>query len=404
MASTFQAGVRPGRLEWVAETEEGITPDSPQFNLISDNLESEWGWEPDANTQRLNGTGEITAVGFFNGSETHDTGFTYSLQQWPHASDGSTKDISGDFLQPDTDNSLKTTHTLVGWSEQASGGPNDTGRYIVTVAKGCHPDSLTMPFENEDGTPISTEANWQAEKIRQYDLRQPSSSGSTLTVKNGGTTSVDVTVENYDGTTQETLTVSAGGSSTTVSPFTSLGAVEKASDVDGDVTVEDGSQNVLCTLKGSQAYPAGEGDLGVPTVGSSGSHASEIGTDFIRFIGDTLSIPNVESDVEVISGEMSVETGLGDNPKTGTAGRNIHAAEWSYTLTATLAGSKVSVDSTRSYLTEQTGTVSWEADEGTVDFNGAFIQSPGEYTKGAGSGKLQMDNEWSAETITINTT
>lgn len=401
MASSKQAGVRPLRLEWVTETTVGEAPSDPAWKLFSDNVTSAFDWEPDANTQRQNAAGEITAQGFFNGSETHDLSFTYDLQQWYVDGNGNTLDAGGDFLQPASDNSLKATHTIVGWSEQADGGVNDTGRYIVTVAKGCHPDSLTAPFETEDGSPISQELSYQAEKVRQYDLQQPPSGGSALTVNNGGTTSVDVSVESYDGSTQETVTVSGGGSATTTATFSSLGAVELSTDTDGDVTVEDSSANVLATIKGSDSYPAGEGDLGVPTTGSNGSHASALGTDYVRFLDDSLNIPNVESDVEIISGEMSVETGIDDNSKVGSARRNIHAAEWTYTVTATLAGSKVSVDQTGNYLSEQTGTITWTAGEGSITFNNAFIQSPGSYTKESGNGKMELDQEWSAETITV---
>lgn len=402
MAESYQAGVRPTRLEWVEETTVGEAPADPSWEIFSDNWTSAFDWEPDANTQRQNGAGEITAQGFFNGSETHDLSFTYDLQRWPYTAGGDIQDISGYFLEPASDNSLKATQTIVGWSEQADGGANGEGRYIVTVAKGCHPDSLTMPFETEDGSPISTETSFQASKIRQYDLQQPPSGGSAITVNNGGTTSVDVTVENYDASTQETVTVAGGGSSTTTATFSSLGAVELDTDTDGDVTVEDASANTLATIKGSDSYPAGEGDLGVPATGSGGSHATALGSDYIRFLDDDLTVPNVESDIEIISGEMSVETGLDDNSKLGSARRNIHAAEWTYTVTATLAGSKVSVDQTTNYLTEQTGDIVWTAQEGTITFNDCFIQSPGSYTKESGNAKLQADNEFEAQTITVS--
>lgn len=398
-----QAGVRPLRLEWAPETTEGNVGSDVSWNLFSDNVESAFDWEPDANTQRQDGAGEITAQGFFNGSETHSLGFTYSLQQWFVDGSNDPVDIGGYFLEPASDNSLQGTQTIVGWSEQADGGANDEGRYIVTVAKGCHADSLTVPFETEDGSPISTEAALQAQKVRQYDLQQPTSAGETLTINNAGTSSVDVTVENYDASTQETLTVAGGGSQTTTATFSSLGAVELSTDVDGDVTVDDGSSNTLVTIKGSDKYPAGEGDLGVPATGAGGSHASEIGTEYVRFLDDQLSIPNVESDVEITSGEMTVETGIDSNAKLGSAQQNIHATEWTYTVTASLAGSKVSVDQTQNHLTETTGSITWTAGEGSITFNNAFIQSPGSYTKEAGNGKQIFDNEFSCESLNVTT-
>jgi len=397
-----QAGVRPTRLEWVQENEEGTAPSDPAWNLYSDNVVSMWDSEPDANTTRQNAAGEVTSQGFFNGSESHSGSFTYHLQQWYYDGSDNTVDAGGDFLKPAADNSLRATHTVVSWSEQADGGANDTGRYICTVGKGGHPDSLTAPFETDEGTPIEQGLDYQFQKIRQYDIQQPPESGSTLTINNAGTSEVDVTVENFDASTSETLTVPAGGSATTTASFTDLAVVELGNDVDGDVTVEDGSSNTLATIKGSDKYPAGEGDLGVPATGA-GSHASAVGTDYIRFLDDELSIPNVGANTEIISGEMSVEIGLDDNSNLEGIGRNIHATEWTYSISATLAGAKVSVDQTTNYLTEQTGVITWtESTSQSIDFNGAFIQSPGSYSKESGNGKLQLGNEFEAQSITVN--
>jgi len=175
--------------------------------------------------------------------------------------------------------------------------------------------------------------------------------------------------------------------------------------VDGTVEVQDGDTepNTLLTLYGSDAYPAGEGDFGIPTTGTGGSHASAIGSDYIRFLDDTLSVPNITGDFEIISGEMTVETGLGSNSNLEDgASMNIHNTNWTYTLTATLAGERVSVDQVSNYLREQTATVTWTADEGSITFNNAFIQSPGTYTKESGNGKMTFDQSYEAETITVS--
>jgi len=195
----MQAGVRPRRLEWVQETTEGETPADPEWNLFSDSVISGPDWEPDANTTRQDASGEATAQGFYNGAETHDITFTYDLQQWYVDGTGATVDAGGDFLEPDTDNSLKATHTIVDRSEQAGGGTDGAGRRIYTVIKGAHPDSLTAPFETEDGSPIEQELTYQAEKTRQYDISQPSAS-TTLEITNNGSTAVNVTTEGDDAT------------------------------------------------------------------------------------------------------------------------------------------------------------------------------------------------------------
>lgn len=398
----MQAGVRPTRTEWIPESTEGVIPSDPDWRLFSDNMTSQWDWEPDANTTRQDGVGEITAQGFFNGTETHDASFEYDLQQW-YSDSG---DPGYDFLVPAPDNSLRNTHAVVSRSEQDDGGAADAGRRIFTVGKGGHPDELTAPFETEDGSPISQELSYQFEKVRQYDVSQPASS-TTVWVQStdDADTTQTLTLEDEGAATTDDVDLNGTTAVESLSSFADLDAAELDSETVGDVEVYDGdpgaSGNLLLTIKGSNAYPAGEGDLGIPALGS-GSHANALDTDYIRFIDDSLSIPNVESDVEIISGEMNVSTGIESNSKVGTAAQNIHAAAWEYLVTATLAGSSISVDQTTNYLTENTGTVTWTAQEGDIDFNDAFIQSPGSYTKEQGDGKLQMDNEWEAQTLTIN--
>ncbi|UBF23379.1 hypothetical protein HATV-3_gp29 [Haloarcula tailed virus 3] len=399
MANT-QAGNRPYRIEWIQETTEGEVPSDGDWNLFSDNIINAPQWEPDANTTRQDGAGKATAAGFYNGSETHEVTIEYDLQQWYVDGTGATVDAGGDFLEPTSDNGLKATHSIVDRSVQADGGADGAGRRIYTVIKGARPDTLTAPFETDDGTPLSQELAYQAGKIRQYDISQPSAS-TTLDVTNNGTTSVDVTIEDEGAATTETVTVAGGATETTTETFADIDAAELSTDTDGDVVVSDGSGTDLMTIKGSDKYPAGEGDLGVPALGS-GSHASALNSDYIRFIDDTLSIPNVDNETEIVSGEMEVSTGLDSNAKAGTARQNIHNTNWEYTVTASLAGPRITVDQTQNYLTETTGTVTWTAQEGSIDFNDAFIQSPGEYTKESGNGKLIADSEFEAETITVS--
>jgi len=398
--ATFEAGNRPLRVEWIEETTEGETPADPEWELFSDNIVSVGDWEPDANTTRLDAAGEITAQGFFNGVESHDFSVSYSLQRWYVDGNGDPVDAGGYFLEPASDNSLQATHSILMRTEQADGGADSAGRRIYVVVKGAHPDSLTAPFEVEEGTPIEQALDYQAEKIREYQISQPSAS-TKLDVENTGSTSVDVTIESEDAATTETITVSGGSTATTTATFSDIDAVELSTDIGGDIIVTDGSGTTFTTIDGGDNYPTGEGDLGVPALGS-GSHAAALGSDFVRFLDDTLDVPNVESDVEFISGEMSVETGLDDNAVLGSARRNIHAAEWNYTVTATLAGSRVSVDQTQNYLQEQTGTITWTAGEGSIDFNNAYLQSSGTVTRELGEGKADYDAEYEAETVTVS--
>jgi len=337
MSEAYEAGTRPLRVEWVPETTKGEWPSDPSWNLFSDDMQSVWGWEPDANTTRIDAVGSIKPQGYRNGAESHESSFSYLMQQWFTDSSGDTLDPSNDFIQVNDDNSVKATHTVVSRAEHSTGGTDDAGRRIYVVGVGGTPGSCTVPFETEDGTEIEIELNYQFEKIRPYSISQPSA-GTTLEVENTGTTSVDVTIEDEGAATSETLTVAGGSTGTTTSTFDDIDAVELSNEVDGDVTVGDGSGTTFTTIKGSDSYPASEGDLGIPSLGS-GSHASAIGVDTgIRFLGDDLQYSSGAIAAEITSGEMSVDLGLDDNTQTGTARRNIHAAEWAATVSASLAG------------------------------------------------------------------
>lgn len=396
----YSAGVRPTRIEWIAETDVGEVPSDPDWELFSDSVTSFWDWEPDANTETQRSVGSINPQGFFNGSETHEATFEYDLQQWYVDGSDDTVDPGGDFLRPSADNSIRGTHAVVTREEHTSGGSDDAGRRLYTVGKGGHPDTITVPFETDEGGPISQSLDYQFEKIRQYDISQPSAS-TTLEVENQGSDAVDITIEDEDAETTDTFEVAADSTVESTESFGDIDAVELDSDTDGDVIVTDGDGTEFMRIKGSDSYPAGEGDLGVPALGD-GSHADAIDSDYVRFLDDTLTVPNAPTDLEIISGELEVTTGLDDNSRTGSARRNIHPTAFEYTFTATLASPNVGHTQTLNYLTEQTGTITWEAQEGTIGGNDAFLMSPGSYTKESENGKLTMDNEFMAENITVS--
>jgi len=214
-----------------------------------------------------------------------------------------------------------------------------------------------------------------------------------------------VTIEDEGASTAETNTVSpGGGTATTTATFGDIDVVELSTDVDGSVTVEDGSANTLVTIQGSDSYPADEGDVGIPAL-ESGSHASAIGNDYRLSIDDSITVPNAPTDLEIISSSLEVDTGLDDNSKFGTAKRNIHPTEWSYTWTASLAAPSIGHDRTLNYLTETSGTITWQDSDNnseSIDGNNTRISSPGTYTKESGQGKMSMDCEWVSESLTIN--
>lgn len=408
MPRPYQAGTALERTEWIQETNTGQIPSNPSWNLFSDAMGSVWDWEPDANTQRQNATGSLEAQGHFNGAETHEGSFTYDLQQWYVDGSNNTVDPGGDFLRFSSGNTARNTHAVVTRSEHPdNGGTADSGIRRYTVGKGGYPSSITIPFETEDGSPVEQELTYQFEKVRQYAISQPSSS-TTLDISSSdtGDTSQTLTIEDEGANTTEDVSLNGTSTVTTSGNFDNIDAAELDSETAGDVTISDGSNDLL-VIQGQNSYPSGEGDLGVPALGS-GSHASAIGSSYIRFLDDTLTLPNLtgstNDEYEITSGEATVDISLGDDATTGSARRSIYIEDYTYTVTASLAGERMSVEQTINYLTEQTGTITWDAgsNTGSIDFNTSFIQSPGTYTKESGNGKIVFDNEFAATDITVS--
>jgi len=401
MSATMDRGTAPLRLEWIEETTTGDVPENPDFNGFSYNIENLWGWEPDANTATLRGAGDPKPQGFFNGSETHEASFEYSLAQWFKDGSGNTQDAANDFLDLRDDNAVAATHSVVSRQEYNSGGADGAGRRHYVVGKGGHPSTVTLPYETEEGTPILVSLEYQFEKIRTYVIDQPSAS-TTLDVENKGTTSVDVTVEGEGAGTTETLTVSGGSTVTTTATFDDIDAVDLNTDTDGDVVISDGSGTTFLTIQGSDDFAAGEGDLGVPTLGT-GSHAADIpeGNEVI-FIDDTLDYSGSPIADEIESGELTVDLGIDSNSRVGTASQNIHATEWSAELTASVAGEDVTEQQMTDYLAGVANDIKWTAQQGDITLPGCRLTSPGEYAPETGTAKIMLDGTWSAEDITVS--
>lgn len=398
----YESGTSPNRIEWVEEDTEGVTPSDPAWKAFSYNIENFFNWEPDANTTALRGTGDDHPRGFFNGSETHEASFEYSLVRWFVDDTGNAQDPSYYALDTDADNAHRGSHTVVSRQDYSSDGNDSAGRRVYVVGKGGKAGSVTLPFETEEGTPILASLEYQFEKIRAYTIHQPSSS-TTIDIENQGTTSVDVTIEDEGASTTDTVTVAGGATATSVETFGDIDAVELSSDVDGDIILTDGSSTEFMRIKGTDSYPADEGDLGVPILGT-GSHASAIaeGSEIV-FLGDSLTYGTGTFADEIESGELSIELGLDDNPRTGTASRNIHPTEWTAELTASVAGTEVTEQQMVRYLTENQVDITWTTTNGeTLDLTDTRMTSPGEFAPETSQGKVMLDATFEAEDITVS--
>ena len=397
-----EAGVRPQRIEFVRETNRGVTPSDPEWNIYSDHVENWWDWEPDANRTETQPAGEVDPDFTDPGSETHEATIAYWLQNWLVDGSGNAVDASADAMLVSSDNTVNNTHSIVSRMDVSENGNDDAGYRVYHVGKGGVPTEVTIPFEVDEGSPVMPELSYQFEKFRTYTIHQPSAS-TTLEVENQGTSSVDVTIESEGATTETAtpLTVSAGSTATTTETFDDIDAVELSTDVDGDVIVTDGSGTTFMTINGSDSY-TGEGDLGVPALGS-GSHASAIGSDYVIFNDDTPpQWGGSELDAEWISGELNVSLEVEDNEVGGTSRRNIHVTGRRTTWSNTIAGPDASEVQVERYLTAEANDIAWNADEGTVTGPNAEYFSPGSSDFEAGSGKNERSIELRSQGVTLS--
>ena len=395
----FERGTTPKRIEWVEETTIGETPSNPDWNLYSDAVDGTLDVEPDVNVERLDTVGDPDAQGHFTGPENSEGSITYSLQQWFIDGGGNAQDAAYYAMARSSDNALIGTHSYVERSEHDTGGADGAGRRIYLVGKGGRPSEVTVPFTTDDGLPVQVELSYQFDKVRLYDISQPNAS-TTLDITNNGSTSVDVTIEDEGASTTETNTVANGATVTTTESFGDIDAIELNTDTDGDVVVTDGSGTTLATISGSQNYADGNGDLGVPALGS-GSHASALGSDYVIFNDDTLDYTSGNIASEVISGELTVSQGLDDNSQTGTSRLNIHPTNREVTWNVDVAGEAMVVDQVMDHLQGNTSDIRWTADEGTITGPNAQITSPGTTQKEQGNGKKVSGIELMSEGVTI---
>jgi hypothetical protein len=397
-----ESGTRPTRIEYVRETSRGEVPSDPEWNTYSDHIENWWGWEPEANKNAVQPHGSSDPDFTQPGSETHEGNIQYWLQQWLVDGSGNAQDAASDAMLVGSDNTFNNTHSTVSRMDVSQNGADSAGYRVYHVGKGGAPVETTLPFEPDEGTPVMVDLSYQWDKMRTYRIDQPSAS-TTLDVvsSDANDTTQTLTIENEGAGTTEDVSLNGTTSVTTTETFEDIDAAELDAETAGDITISDGSGTDFMVIQGSNSYPSGEGDLGVPALGS-GSHASAIGSDYVVFNDDTYDYQSGEIAAEIISGELTVSMESDDNAVTGTPKRNIYSNGRRATWTATVAGEATSVDHVVDYLTQSTFTIEWTADEGTVSGPDAEHFSPGESAFEAGNGKHQRDLTFQSSGVNIS--
>lgn len=411
-----EGAIRPQRAEFVRETTTGVFPTDPAFLAFSDNITS-LSWSPDPGVDPRRGIGDPDPVVFHKGPEDHELSIEYDLQNWLVTGGGDPLDASADGLLRTANNQLGATHSVLlreenngveasetvdGWGDtgQESGSPTSKDTRMFLVGKGGRHASVTYTGDPGSDIPVVTEIQYNFEKVREYQIDQPPSS-TTLDVYNGGSSDVDVTIEDEGAGTTETITATAGTTTSGSSSFTGIDAVSLASRVDGDVAIIDTNlSEVLAIIRGGDHYAA-EGDLGVPALGG-GSHAGAIGTAYETLLDDSIERPaGTGIAFEINSVEFSVDNNLDIRTQVGTSDSGISVGERTIEVSATVLGPTQSIQQMDEAMAAIQADIDWVMSGGTLTADQAANMDPGGVDKSTGEAAMSLDNTFQATGVTI---
>lgn len=412
-ATATEGGIRDKRYEYAREVAAGEFIQDPSWNLPSDNV-TNFEWSPSGGVSERRGLGTADVVTHHNGPEEHEFTLEYDMQVFPVDSNGDAQSLDGDgLIRKGPQNALPNTHQLVrreqkdGLSpEQTINGSTSRDSRVYTVGLGCKVDSVNYTGDPSGEQPIVVEVTYSAEKGRQIQIDQPSSS-TELAITNNGTESVDVTIEDDGAATTETLTVAAGATESTASAYDSVDALQLSKDIDGDVELYewDSTNSVtekqLSLIRGSDFYGHGEGDRGTPLLGA-GSHASAIGTTYETILDDKLEQPAGSGFAyELNSLELSVENNVQSREQIGTPRMALSADNRAIEFSTTIVGETESVRTAEEHLAVKQNTIVWTLDGGSIEVDNAALTDFSGVADEMGSSAMSLDNTFTGEGLTV---
>lgn len=417
MSKAYEAGIRPNRLEHVRETTEGVFVSNPAWNLFSDNART---LEPtiDPQTEGQRGLGSPDPIDHNAATEVSQLVVAYDLQEKSGSGetflDGSSNpnDAVTDALQRAADNTLQNTHTVVRRMVQngldagntVNGSTSyDTRQYFVGV--GGKIDQATITGDPNDPQPVLVELTYEFEKGRLYQVDQPDS-GTQLDVVSSdpGDTTQTLTIEDEGASTTEDVALNGTTTQTTTASFDNLDALELDAETAGDVTVSISGGDSLAILRGSDAYGRGEGDLGIPALGT-GSHASAIGQAYELVQDTTIERPSGTSVGDIVnSTEISVGNNVGGDamPQLGTPRRALSAGDREAQADVTVAGETEAVNHTDEMLRVTATNLLWTFTGGSIQLDSAAIIEVAEDTEEASQSKKAIDLTLEGQGVTVS--
>ena len=377
---TPESGTLPGRYEWALEPDGPMSvPTDPEWNRFSDVIRS-FTAEPGVSYARQDAIGTADAVDHNRGTEEPSADIGYDLQRFPVDTNGDPVDPSAYGILRDEHNQLIGSLLMIERTE-IPGGNDDAGIRVYSVVRGAEVESVEPTLDPSSEQPILMELGFQPRKVRSYAIHQPSAGTTLEIVSDDADDTMEVTIENEDAGTTETIALDGTTAVTTTESFSDIDAIWLAEEPTGDVTVTDGSGTTLSELAGGLTYSDDDqpvdGDRGVPALGA-GSHATEIGTSFEHFLGDRIERP-VGTPVRprLNSGSWAVENDLSTASLHTSRAPTVDTSDRTVTVDADVAGPTVSHDSMTESLQKSQNDIEHELSGGIVRFKNTVIESPG---------------------------
>lgn len=389
------------RVEFVRESTTGTTPSDPDWLVYSDVVTTSSA-EPDFQSEARRGISSPDPDGHVVGPEDASIEIEYFLQRWLTAS---TADASDDGASRDNDGNLPNTHSVqIREDRQTASGAGGGGIRTYTIGKGGKIDEVTFDFDPSTGLPIAVSLSYQFQKVRYYQIDQPSSSGNIdVESTDSGDTTQTVTIEDEEADTTEDVDLDGTTTQTTTSSFGDIDAVEVDAETVGDVLIKDSDGNELMRIRGTSTMPDGyEANLGVPALGS-GSHESALGSSYEKFLGDSIERPSGTAiAANIQSGELSISNNVDASAKASNQRQEIREGNRDVVLSATVHGETESQDQFIANLKHNTDNIIWSSDGGSIQLDNAVNKAAIAREYSEGDELMEVDVEFEGDGVTIS--
>lgn len=374
----------------------GQPPSGGEYLLFSDRMQSVFNLSPDASIEPMVSVGNADAQSFWPGPEEHEATFEYYLQRWFVDAQGDPLDAMYDGMVRDSNNRIPNTHTVVDRETNHGGGNFGNGTYKYTVGVGGKIDAIEMEGEAESSLPMVWEVTYQFEKVRSYVVHRLDTAQNLAIVSTNANDTGEITIENDDHTSQETVMLSGTTPVATTTAFDSVDSVWLDTDQLGDVTVAVNSGDAttpamgetVTHIPGRETHNNIEGDQGVPAIGTGTIEnqisADPAGGDFEHFLAARISrvptrtVGGLEFGPRLHTAGIEIDNDIDQEPLAHTRRQALDEGVREILVTGEIGGPYASHETLTDYLTTSGGDITMEFQGGSLRFPQATVTDPGE--------------------------